>query len=485
MELLDYERLKVCDGPSEGFAKVKVVLCRKTKDGAEMVVDEENAAHQDFLGRIGAKGCAGESYVLPGDGKETVVFVGVGSEDEDALVGKSNARKAGACAYKTVSQLGDVEVSLASEWMAREVTSGIVLASYKYGFLRKEEEKAKRVAINSPFCGAKKAVVVGNAQNFSRFLGDTPANLMNPTLFCEYASRYLSGKKGVSVEVFGKDFMESKSMNLLLSVAQGSAQEPKLLVVKYRGKGGDGVDIALVGKGVCFDSGGISLKPPARMCRMKGDMLGASSVLSVLGVAADMGMRINIDVVIPLVENLPSSTATKPGDVYVGMNGKSVEINNTDAEGRLILADALVYAQGANPAYIFDVATLTGAMAVALGEAFIGYFTADNELSEIICQSGADANDPTWRMPLSPLYLPAMKSDVADLKNAGEGRYGGSATAAIFLNEFVDKKFRWVHFDIAGVSGSTGNRGVYGEGMTGCSVPVLTEVIEKLSTVIN
>ncbi|AFM99273.1 leucyl aminopeptidase [Encephalitozoon hellem ATCC 50504] len=485
MGLINYEKLMVMSGADPDSTKVRIVLCSNTEEGVSIVADEKSSAHEEFLSSLGAKGNLGESHVLPEGNGRITVFVGIGKVDENILIAKNNARKAGASGYKAVSQFRNIEVSLGSEFMAREVVSGIILASYKYQFLNKEGEEPKKIVINSDLEMARKATIVGNAQNFARFLGDTPANLMNPTLFTEYATKYLDGKRNVTVDVFDREFMKSKSMNLLLSVSQGSTQEPKLFVAKYRGKGGEGVDLALVGKGVCFDSGGISLKPSGRMCRMKGDMLGGASVLSAFGVIADMGVKMNVDLVIPLVENLPSGTATKPGDVYVGMNGKSVEIDNTDAEGRLILADALVYAQESKPTYIFDVATLTGAMSVALGDAFIGYFTADDNLSEIIYRSGIDSNDPTWRMPLSQLYLPAMKSDVADLKNTGAGRYGGSSSAAIFLNEFINKESKWVHFDIAGVMESNNNKGVYGEGMTGCSVPVLVETIERLSGITN
>ncbi|ADM12499.2 leucyl aminopeptidase [Encephalitozoon intestinalis ATCC 50506] len=485
MELLDYGKLKVTGETNQESTKVRIILYSPSKEGVDIKSEKKDSSHQAFLNRMGAKGNSGESYVLPEENGKITVFVGIGKEDENVFLVKNNAKKAGALAYKAVSQFKNLEIFLESEFMGKEVASGVTLASYKYQFLNKEKGEPKKVAINTQFPSVKKAIMIGNAQNFARFLGDTPANLMNPTLFTEYAAKYLHGKKNVTFEVFGKEFMKSKSMNLLLSVSQGSVQEPKLFVAKYRGKGGDGVDIALVGKGVCFDSGGISLKPSARMSLMKGDMLGAASVLSVFGLAADMEIKINIDLVIPLVENLPSGTATKPGDVYIGMNGKSVEIDNTDAEGRLILADALVYAQEGHPTYIFDVATLTGAMAVALGDAFIGYFTSDDKLSEIIYQSGIDASDPTWRMPLSQLYLPTMKSDVADLKNTGEGRYGGSASAAIFLNEFVGKEYKWVHFDIAGVMNSNNSKGIYGDGMTGCSVSALIETIEKLSTIVN
>lgn len=485
MELLDYRKLEAVHGKGENSSNVKVVLYNKPKDGINILTDIKVQKYQTFLEKIDAKGSAGETYVLLEDNnQEIVVFAGLGDIYEDILVVKSNARKAGASAYKAVSHIATVEMTLTSEFMAREVVSGILLASYKYKFLMRDDHESNKVFINSDCPTVGRAIKIGNAQNFARFLADTPANLMNPTLFTEYAIKYLQNKPNVTVEVFDRAFMKQHSMNLLLSVAQGSVQEPKLLVAKYRGRVGNGVDIALVGKGVCFDSGGISLKPPAGMYRMKGDMQGGASVLSVFGYVSESNTEINIDLVIPLVENLPSGTATKPGDVYVGMNGKSVEIDNTDAEGRLILADALVYAQAGNPSYIFDVATLTGAMAVALGDVFIGYFTKDDSLAEVISQSGVESTDLTWRMPLSQFYLHFMKSEVADLKNAG-GRYGGSATAAIFLNEFVDKKFKWAHFDIAGVMGEHSNKTVYGNGMTGNSVPALIEVVEKLAAMHN
>lgn len=478
MALLDYGRLRVAHGRCEGLVGVSVVFYSKSDSGVCMHVDGKSAEHQAFLERMGAKGMVGETHVLLQDAC-IVVFAGVGEAGDDVLTAKSNAQNAGAAAFSAVAHLSGIEISLGSDFMAGEAVSGMVLASYKYSFLMKKQEAPKRILISSECDAVKKALRVANAQNFSRFLADTPANLMNPTLFAEYAAEYLQGKN-VEVEALDRTFMEERGMNLLLSVSQGSAQEPKLLVARYRGRSGSDVDLALVGKGVCFDSGGISLKPSAGMARMKGDMHGAACVLSAFGVAVDTGTAMNINLVIPLVENMPSGTATKPGDVFVGMNGKSVEVDNTDAEGRLILADALVFAQEASPKYILDVATLTGAMSVALGDAYIGFFTKDDSLADIILESGVQSNDPTWRMPLSAFYLPAMKSEVADLKNAG-GRGGGSATAAIFLNEFVDKKFRWAHLDIAGVMGEHSNKRVFGNGMTGCSVPALVEIIERIA----
>jgi cytosol aminopeptidase len=482
MNLLEYERIRVAQGPLDNSTRIKIVLYNKRQSEIGTFGDNADPGHREHLEKMNSKGKVGESSVLlEGDGT-VVVLVGVGDTEDDEAAMRSNAAKAGATAYKRVSSLDRIEVSLGSSVHAYEVTVGVVLSSYEYSFLKKQEGDPKALSFISDAAEITRGIMVGNAQNFARFLADTPANLMHPSYFVEYARSYLREREGITLQAYDEAFMKINGMNLLLSVAQGSAQPPRLLTVQYRGREGEEVDLALVGKGVTFDSGGISLKPPAGMTDMKGDMLGAASVLSTIGLASETGLPINIDLVVPLVENLPSGTATKPGDVHVGMSGKSVEIDNTDAEGRLILADALAYAQRSNPRYIVDVATLTGAMSVALGDAFIGLFTRCDKFSEMIVRCGREANDSVWRMPLSSSYRPLMNSTVADIKNAG-GRAGGSATAAIFLSEFVDKKIPWAHLDIAGVMCNHSNKAVYGSGMTGISVPLLIHIAKELSNI--
>lgn len=404
-----------------------------------------------------------------------ILFVCFIRKNEDEEEFKACVSTQGAKCYKKIVHF-DEPVNFILEEMEyiRDFISGIVLAYYKYNFLRENDTKNFPISILS---GYPEYIKIYNAQNFVRFLGDTPANLMTPSLFAEYALKYCNG---MNVEIFDKKFMIENNMNLLLGVANGSNEEPKIVKITYKGKNEENIDVSLVGKGITFDTGGISLKPSANMAAMKGDMLGAATVLATIKLANDLQLKINIEAVLPLSENMPGGRATKPGDVHVGMSGISVEVDNTDAEGRLILGDALTFAQKSNPEYVFDIATLTGAISVALGEDFLGYFCNNDDLALLIQNASESSSDPAWRMPLSSLFLSSMKSDVADLKNAG-GRKGGSCTAAIFLKEFIKKDVKWCHFDIAGVDFDHKNTTLYGKGMTGRGFPLLFEVIKKLS----
>lgn len=269
-------------------------------------------------------------------------------------------------------------------------------------------------------------------------------------------------------------------MGLFLSVANGSEEELRFLNIRYRGCSDDRVDLALVGKGVTFDSGGISLKPPAKMGDMKMDMMGAAAVVSVMGLISRLGCKLNVHAFVPLCENLPSGKATKPGDVARASNGRTVEIDNTDAEGRLILADALLYAQKHNPEYIVDVATLTGSMAVALGQVYSGFFSSDEGLAALISEAGDVSGDLFWQMPLDKRYRQQLDSDVADMKNCGT-RYGGSCVAAMFLKEFVGEDIKWAHLDIAGTMCDSTFSELYGKRATGSSVRMFSSLIEKLA----
>ena len=230
------------------------------------------------------------------------------------------------------------------------------------------------------------------------------------------------------------------------------------------------MDIALVGKGVTFDTGGISIKPAAGMAAMKHDMMGAGTLLATLKLVASLGLKVNITGTFPLVENMPGSKATKPGDVFFSMSGRSVEVDNTDAEGRLILADGITFAQQDKPDFLFDAATLTGAMTVALGSVYGGFFSNDDKLASLIYDSGLKTNDLLWRMPLSPYHRETLKSHVADLIDTG-GRDAGSAKAAEFLHDFVDEGVKWAHFDIAGLMEKSFNCELFGKEATGRPIP--------------
>jgi aminopeptidase len=314
--------------------------------------------------------------------------------------------------------------------------------------------------------------IFGEAQNFSKWLSETPANLMTPTIFAQTISKQIS-----NIEIHDKDWCVNKKMNCFLAVAQGSLEPLKFIEAKHMGnKESKKIDLCLVGKGITFDSGGISLKPGASMKDMKGDMGGAACVNSALIAISKLKLPINVVAISALTENMPSGNAVKPGDVHMAMNGKTVEIDNTDAEGRLILADALSYASTLKPKYMIDVATLTGAISIALGSEATGAYSSSNHLWTLIEKAGLSTNDLMWRMPLLSSYLKGMESITADFNNIPKDRSAGSVSAAAFLKEFVDLKAikHWGHLDIAGTMMTKG-------GMSGRPVRALIELAQSIS----
>jgi aminopeptidase len=318
---------------------------------------------------------------------------------------------------------------------------------------------------------------------------ETPANLLTPTLFAERAQTLLGNEKNISLTVRERDWVEQQKMGAFLSVSKGSAEPLKFLEIKYSGGTNGASPLAIVGKGVTFDSGGISLKPSAGMALMKGDMGGAAVVIGTMWAISQMELPINIIAAIPLTENMPSGSATKPGDVVFASNGLSIEVDNTDAEGRLILADAIYHVTKTyKPHSLIELSTLTGAMDVALGASYAGVFTNSDTLWAKLESAGKIAGDKFWRMPLCDSYKSDIKSTVADLKNVG-GRSAGSCTAAIFLNEFLPKnsKVQFAHIgilvliaDIAGVMHHSKPIGCLSAGMTGRPTRSIIEFCKKL-----
>ena len=304
----------------------------------------------------------------------------------------------------------------------------------------------------------------------ARECANRPGNHCTPTFLAQQAQQ-LAKEHGLKVEVLDRKAVEKLGMGAFLAVAQGSEQPLRFIVLRYDGAGKTQAPIVLVGKGITFDTGGISIKPSAEMDEMKFDMGGAASVLGTFRAIAELKPRVNVVGLIPACENMPDGRAVKPGDVVTSMSGQTIEILNTDAEGRLILCDALTYAERFKPAAVIDVATLTGACVIALGNHRSGLFSADDELAEALSASGQQALDPCWRMPLDEEYEEALKSNFADMGNVG-GRAGGAITAAMFLRKFTSK-YRWAHLDIAG----TAWKGGAAKGATGRPVPLLTHYI--------
>lgn len=321
--------------------------------------------------------------------------------------------------------------------------------------------------------------IKAESQNLARKLADTPSNLLTPTIFSNEVQNIL-GSLGMTVQIHEKDWAEQQKMFSYLSVTKGSVEPPKFVEITYNNGGSGKSPFVLVGKGVTFDSGGISLKPSAGMDDMRADMGGAAACVGTMFGLAKLKVEANIKVLIPMVENMPSGSATKPGDIFTARNGKTICVNNTDAEGRLILADALCYSSEFKPKWVLDVATLTGAMVVALDDAATGVFSNSNELYTILENAGSQTGDRVWRMPLWKHYTKKVTENPAyDVNNIGKGKGGGSCTAAAFLREFIPEKCDWLHLDIAGVMGPQDDTLYLSKGMTGRPTRTLIEFIKS------
>ena len=370
-----------------------------------------------------------------------------------------------------------IEVEDADEaWIQTSTARVLKNESYKVNKVGVQEEPSDIVleAVNlySKNNGAseiQKGVAVANGMALTRKLGDLPPNICTPTYLAD-AAKSLAKTYNLECEILEESEMESLGMNSLLSVSKGSSQPAKLISLSYSNNG-NAAPIVLVGKGVTFDSGGISLKPGSGMDEMKYDMCGAASVLGTMSAIAEMNLKVNLIVVVPAVENMPAHNASRPGDVVKSMSGQTIEILNTDAEGRLILCDALTYCEKYKPKTVIDIATLTGAVIIALGKHHSGVMSNDQSLADALKISGEAAQDTVWQLPLDDEYDDLLKSNFADMANIG-GREAGTVTAACFLARYT-KKYSWAHIDIAGTAWLGGSK----KGATGRPVPLLTQFI--------
>jgi len=320
--------------------------------------------------------------------------------------------------------------------------------------------------------------MMAEATSFALDMINEPANFMTPSHMAEIAKR-VAAEYNLECTVLEREQMQGLGMGALLGVAQGSRQEPKFILLQYKGDASSQKTLGLVGKGITFDSGGISIKPSQDMAEMKGDMAGGATVMATLRAIAELKPKINVTALIPATENLPGGSALKPGDVLKAMNGKTIEIISTDAEGRLILADALSYARKLGLSPLVDVATLTGACRIALGDVTTGAFTNNQGLLDELIRAGEEAGERLWPMPMYEEYKEQNKSEVADIKNTG-GRYGGAITAAQFLSEFAEET-PWVHLDIAGTSHSDKEKGYLVKGATGVGVRTIVHLAIALA----
>lgn len=425
---------------------------------------------------------------LPGTQAERVLVVSLGKREQfgekafrDAFIGAAKALT-DSVARDAVVTLADIEVPHRSRaWRMQHAARLLADGAYCFNAPHrqtnhpKKERGPRKVTllisekINDEIKTAlERGEAIAEGIALAKNLGNLPANVCNPAYLAE-AAQTLGKKYKLEVEVLEREQMRKLGMGSALSVGQGSSQPCKFIVMQYKG-GGRSKPIVLVGKGITFDTGGISLKPGASMDEMKFDMCGAASVFGAMKTVARLGLPINVVCIIHAAENMPDGNASRPGDVVTSMSGQTIEILNTDAEGRLGLADALTYAERFNPECVIDIATLTGACVIALGNITSGLYANDDELADQLLEAGNDTGDRAWRMPMFDEYQDLLRSNFADMSNLG-GRPAGSITAACFLKRFVN--YKWAHFDIAGTNAVSGDA----KGATGRPVPLLTEFL--------
>jgi leucyl aminopeptidase len=385
---------------------------------------------------------------------------------------------------KTVAFYGRSQVE--SKRASRAAVEGLILATYEADdYKTKDKSKSsveeilfvsnENLDVDEVETSMQRGEILANATNMARKLVNEPGNRVNPSRLAQAASE-VAAKCGLEIEVWGEPELEDKGMGSILAVARGSDEPARFVILKHFGApDSEDKPIVLVGKGVTFDSGGLSLKPAQSMEEMKGDKAGACAVLAAMQAIALLGVKKNVVGLIPAVENLPSGRAQRPGDVIRAMNGTTIEVINTDAEGRLILADALSYGQQLEAEFIVDIATLTGAVVVALGKLRAGIFCNNEELFERVSRASDQSGEKLWRLPLDDEYRKEIESSIADIKNVGN-RWGGAITAAKFLQEFVGD-VPWCHIDIAGVDLFKGEGSI--KGPTGFGVRTLVEIVDQ------
>ncbi|HZB45422.1 MAG TPA: leucyl aminopeptidase [Pyrinomonadaceae bacterium] len=493
--------------PAEADVQALAVAVFKDEKADEGILKDLDAGAggvvRSILEAEEMKGKEGESaYVhIPADGgglkAKRLLLVGVGAREDYKAAQVSQfaglvARTLRSRNVKSIGLVPRLEGGDAAR-AAKAAVEGAIIGLFepdKYRTVEKEERNVERLTVvvegadeEALRGGAERGRVVGESVNFTRDLANEPGAYMTPTIMAERAQQ-IAQEFGLEVEVLDQPQLEEMGMGAFLSVARGSDQPPKLMVLKYMPDGkssvGDGEEyLALVGKGITFDTGGISLKPGENMELMKYDMTGGATVLGVMRAVAQLKPPIPLLGVVPATENMPSGKATKPGDVVRAMSGKTIEVINTDAEGRLILADAVSYAKKLGATKVIDMATLTGAVTIALGDVNTGIMGTDQALIDEVIEAGREVGEKFWQLPLDKEYSKQIKSDIADIKNVG-GRKAGTITAAAFIKEFADG-ISWAHLDIAGTAWGDEAKPFRSKGPTGIAVRTLLNFIERAS----
>ena len=425
-----------------------------------------------------------------------VLVAGLGNADSFSLdgvrsVAAESARRLNGIGVESAATIvhGAGIAGLDDKASAQALAEGVVMGMYRFDKYKSNADSSslKQVTVvefdeskmDALRQGCHDGRAIGEAVNFCRDMANEPANSMTPSEMAERALE-VAHRHGVELEVKERAWMAEMRMGALLGVAQGSEEPPKFIIMRYNGDPeNEANNIGLLGKGITFDSGGLDIKSAAGMSTMKGDMAGGASVIGAMRAIAELKPKINVTVIVPATENMPSGTAQRPGDVVRAMNGKTIEIDNTDAEGRLVLADAMSYARSVGLNRLVDVATLTGAMSVALGDQCMGAFGNDEEFTQKVVGAANAVGERAWPLPMFDGYKSQYSSDIADIKNTG-GRGAGAITGALIIGEFNDGA-PWVHLDIAGTSRSRGSKGATVKGATGAPVRTLVRLVCDLA----
>jgi len=470
---------------------VGVYKNQQLSPSAEVVDNEAHQLIHNLFERGDIKGKNSETLlisVVPDSSIQRVLLVGLGDKEKFNL---KLYRKALVAAVKAIksTQIKSVTCTLAEiqldgcdyQWRCRQMIE--IFDDALYQFTETKSTKPTAIVLSKlqitateknktqATAGLTQGLAIANAVSLTKRLADLPGNICTPTYLAEQATKMANKFSSVSIEVLDEADLELLKMNSFLAVSRGSYQPAKLICLNYQGGNAHHKPIIFVGKGLTFDAGGISLKPGSGMDEMKYDMCGGASVIGVIQAAAQMKLPLNIIGLIPASENMPDANANKPGDILTSMSGKTIEVLNTDAEGRLILCDTLTYAEKFDPEIVIDLATLTGACLVALGRIPSGLLGNDDDLCNEIVAAGKTSCDSVWRLPLWEEYQDQLKSNFADMANIG-GRDAGTITAACFLSRFTED-YRWAHLDIAGTAWRTGGN----KGATGRPVPLLCQYL--------
>jgi leucyl aminopeptidase len=469
--------------PADAHVRARPVFCGLVAPDGSKIADAPLAARQGFAGALGETASLARS-----DGAfDLLVGMGEPAELDGEAFRRAGAALAGAaahCASAAFDLSGLAAGSLDAVGRARAFAEGVLLASYRFGRLKSDPKlpALARLVLVGPEPaavgdGIAQGVVAAGAVALTRDLVNAPADELTPAAFGERATEH-GAAEGFSVSVWEPERIAAEGLGGLLGVARGSAEPPRLVRAEYEPTSTPVATVALVGKGITFDSGGLSLKTADSMMTMKYDMSGAATVLAVVGACRRLGVGCRVVAFMPMTENMPGGRAIKPGDVVRIRNGKTIEVVNTDCEGRLVLADALCLAVEESPDAIVDLATLTGAVVVALGRRIAGLMGNDDRIVAAVEQAAGRAGEAVWRLPLPWAYQSAYESEIADLKNLGVAREAGTLVAGLILEEFVGAT-PWAHLDVCGPAYSQESTGYLRRGGTGFGVRTLLELLES------